>query len=548
MASVTQPTCAVATGTVTVTSPVGTGLTYSIDGTNFQSSATFTGVASGSYTVTVRNAAGCTATSVAVTMNAQPATPTDPVSSVTQPTCATATGTITVTAPVGADYTYSIDGTNFQASASFTGVATGTYSVTVRNTAGCIAAANVTVNAQPASPVTPMASVTQPTCAVATGTITVTSPVGTGLTYSIDGTNFQSSAVFTGLASGNYTVTVRNTAGCTATSVAITVNAQPATPSVPVYTLTQPTCAVATGMIMVTAPVGADYTYSIDGTNFQASASFNGVAAGTYTLTVRSSGGCTATASVTVNAQPSAPGTPTVSVTQPTCAVATGTITVTSPVGAGLTYSIDGTNFQSSAVFAGLAAGNHTITVMNGAGCMAMTSADVMPAPSVPAIPTGNSVQTVTVDTADQATIEDLTVTSSGTVVWYPTDNDAIAGTNAIAAGTQLTNGSTYYAVATNGTCSSTPFAVTVTVVLGRDNFGVSEIKFYPNPVVSKLNISNSSNITAVEVYNLVGQRVIYVQPNSLNAIIDMSALQNAPYIVKVFAGDKSKDIKVIKN
>jgi hypothetical protein len=49
------------------------------------------------------------------------------------------------------------------------------HSVTAKNAAGCISAP-VTINAQPATPAAPTASATlQPTCAVATGTITVTS-------------------------------------------------------------------------------------------------------------------------------------------------------------------------------------------------------------------------------------------------------------------------------------------------------------------------------------------------------------------------------------
>jgi hypothetical protein len=47
------------------------------------------------------------------------------------------------------------------------------------------------------------------------------------------------------------------------------------------------TCTVATGTITVTAPLGAQYTYSIDGTNFQASPTFNTLAPNGYTVTVR---------------------------------------------------------------------------------------------------------------------------------------------------------------------------------------------------------------------------------------------------------------------
>ena len=71
-ATVTQPTCLVATGTITVTSGTA-GLTFSIDGTTYtNTSGIFTGVAAGTYSLTARNAAGCTSAPTSVTVNTQP--------------------------------------------------------------------------------------------------------------------------------------------------------------------------------------------------------------------------------------------------------------------------------------------------------------------------------------------------------------------------------------------------------------------------------------------------------------------------------------------
>lgn len=55
------------------------------------------------------------------------------------------------------------------------------------------------------------------------GGITVTASGSTSLQYSIDGSNFQSSNVFTNLAKGTYTVTVRNAENCRQTAQ-VTVN------------------------------------------------------------------------------------------------------------------------------------------------------------------------------------------------------------------------------------------------------------------------------------------------------------------------------------
>nr|WP_314895938.1 T9SS sorting signal type C domain-containing protein [uncultured Flavobacterium sp.] len=85
-----------------------------------------------------------------VTVNALPATPT--ASATLQPTCSTSTGTITVTAPSGAGMTYSIDGSTYTNTMGvFTSVPTGTYSVTAKNSSGCISpGTNVTI-AQPST-------------------------------------------------------------------------------------------------------------------------------------------------------------------------------------------------------------------------------------------------------------------------------------------------------------------------------------------------------------------------------------------------------------
>ena len=304
--NITQPTCTTATATITITAPTGAGLTYSINGINYQSGTTFGGVSSGSYSVTVKNSAGCISAPTTAVVNAQPPTPAAPTVDITQPTCTTATATITITAPTGAGLTYSIDGSTYQAGTSFSGVATGTYSVTVKNSDGCISApTTAVVNAQPPTPAAPTVNITQPTCTTATATITITAPTGAGLTYSIDGINYQSGTTFSGVATGTYSVTAKNSFGCISAPTTAVVNAQPPTPAVPTVTVVQPTCSTATGTITITAPTGAGLTYSINGITYQSGTVFNNVAPGTYNVTARNSAGCTSLArQVVVNPQP----------------------------------------------------------------------------------------------------------------------------------------------------------------------------------------------------------------------------------------------------
>ena len=55
------------------------------------------------------------------------------------------------------------------------------------------------------------------------GTITISSPVGSGFTYSITGSPYQPSTNFFGLAAGNYTISVKNINNCVGTKT-VTIN------------------------------------------------------------------------------------------------------------------------------------------------------------------------------------------------------------------------------------------------------------------------------------------------------------------------------------
>ncbi len=163
-----------------------------------------------------------------------------------------------------------------------------------------------------------------------------------------------------------------------------------------------------------------------------------------------------------------------------------------------------------------------------------------------PATPVGLTTQTIFGGVGPDATIEDISVTGTN-VIWYPTATDAAAGTNAIAAGTQLVDGATYYAVSVVGSCRSNALAVTVVVVLENQSFDIKSLKYYPNPVIDILTISYNSAITSVQVYDISGRQIRNMNPNSNLVTVDLSDLATSVYVVKVFANDTSSEFKVIK-
>ncbi len=403
-ATVVQPTCAVPTGTITVSTQ--TGVEYSLNGTNYQASNVFSGLAPNTYTLYVRSTTDntcITSSTQTVTINNAPTPPAVPTTAtVVQPTCAVPTGTITVSTQNGVEY--SLNGTNYQASNVFSGLAPNTYTLYVRRTTDntCITSSTetVTINNAPTPPAVPTAaSVVQPTCAVPTGSITVSTQ--NGVEYSLNGTNYQASNVFSGLAPNTYTLYVRSTTDntcITSSTQTVTINNAPTPPAVPIAaTVVQPTCAVPTGTITVSTQTGVEY--SLNGTNYQASNVFSGLAPNTYTLYVRSTTDNTcitsSTQTVTINNAPTPPAVPTAAtVVQPTCAVPTGTITVSTQNG--VEYSLNGTNYQASNVFSGLAPNTYTLYVRSTTDNTCVTSSTqtvtINNAPTPPAIPTTATV------------------------------------------------------------------------------------------------------------------------------------------------------------
>ena len=157
--------------------------------------------------------------------------------------CSGAAQSYSVTNVSGTGYTWSLPDGSWSGSSTSNlinanvGSAGGTISVTPYNAAsGCSnytassQSISVTVNASPSAPA---ATITQPTCSVATGTITITSQ--SNVEYSVDGSTYQVSNVFSGLSANTYTIYVRSTTtgNCVASTGSQVVNAQPGAPGNP---------------------------------------------------------------------------------------------------------------------------------------------------------------------------------------------------------------------------------------------------------------------------------------------------------------------------
>lgn len=366
-----------ANGQITVSNAVGgIGiLSYSVNGVNYQSNSTFSNLSAATYSVSVKDIAGCTATkTVTVT---QPAA-ISATATVTSPGCNDATdGRIVVTATGGVGgYMYSLNNVNYRQPSLFLNVGAGTYTVYVKDRNNCSFSFNTTVT-EP-TPVVATVQTTNSTCGNSNGAILVTASGGSGAGYqfSTDGVTFSGGGSFSNLASGTYYFLVVDGAGCRKVVSGTITDSNG--PTIGGTNHTNVSCNGGNdGTINVTSVTGGTGTlqYSIDGIYWQPSATFSGLDAGSYTVIVKDANGCTGEVNVALT-QP-APFSISNSVTNVTCyGENSGRVTITAIGGAGtLAYSLGGISFQGSNVFNNLTAGNYQIVVRDAAGCAGVASA-----------------------------------------------------------------------------------------------------------------------------------------------------------------------------
>src|SRR5206468_3932078 len=169
--------------------------------------------------------------------------------------------------------------------------------------------------------------------------------------YAIDGVTFGNSGIFNNLAAGSYTITVKDANGCTTTQ-GVTITQPAAALSSSISSQTNVACfGNSTGSVTVAGSGGTwPYTYAIDGVTFGNSGTFNNVAAGYYTITVKDANGCSTTQPVTITEPAAALSSSISSQTNVACfGNSTGSVTVAGSGGTSpYTYAIDGTTFGAS--------------------------------------------------------------------------------------------------------------------------------------------------------------------------------------------------------
>uniref|UniRef100_UPI00263954EE beta strand repeat-containing protein n=1 Tax=Flavobacterium sp. TaxID=239 RepID=UPI00263954EE len=344
----TQFTCTTS-GVITVSGVSGgtSPYTYSMNGGPFGPATTFTITAAGTYTITIRDANGCTLVLAPIVV-APLSPPTDLSFVATALTCPANTSNVTITVTgTNSPYIYEAIAPGPilapQASNVFNNLPPGTYTFQVTDTKNCKYQENFTINPLPVLTVTGSVVSNVKCFGTSSGSIRFNvSGFSPNYSYVITGPPNSSAVAQTApvinvinLPAGTYTIVVTNpTTNCTATA-SVTVT-QPATALVAPVTIAPIRCG-SLGQVTVNASGGwGGYTYVMvpmpAGVTLSGS-TFSNIPAGNYSINTIDSGGCQAPTPFTLT-NPSPP-TATISAASDFCydPVNSATIVVTAAGG-----------------------------------------------------------------------------------------------------------------------------------------------------------------------------------------------------------------------
>ncbi|OYU96499.1 MAG: hypothetical protein CFE21_08925 [Bacteroidetes bacterium B1(2017)] len=462
------------TGSVSIAVSGGTA-PYTYLWSNAATTQNISSLAAGSYSVTVTDANGCTGTT-SVTI-AQPAAALTPsISSQTNVSCfGGSTGAVTIAATGGTTPDqFKLDAGAYQLSGTFTGLAAGTYTVTVKDANNCTAPQNVTITQPSAALASSLVSQTNVVCAgSSTGAIDISVSGGTSAYSYVWTKNASAFAPTTqdlsGLTAGVYAVTITDANSCTTTR-SITITEPSSGLSSSLASQTNVLCfGNSTGAIDITVTGGTSpysYVWTKNASAFAPTTQdLSGLTAGVYAVTITDANSCTTTRSITITEPSAALASSLASQTNVLCfGNSTGAIDLT-VTGGTASYTYVWTKNASAFApttqdLSGLTAGVYAVTITDANSCTTTRSVTITE-PSA-ALASSLASQTNVLCFGNSTGAIDLTVTGGTSAYTYVWTKNA----SAFAPTTQDLSGLTagvYAVTITDANSCTTTRSVTIT-------------------------------------------------------------------------------------
>lgn len=340
---------------------------YSYSWSGGETTQDLSGVPPGTYTATITDNNGCTATHT-VTVNDNITNPNLTAVVVNNTTCINGNGSIDLSVSPSGMYTY--NWSNSATTQDLSNLPPGDYTVTVTQGVTCSATGTFTVADNPNNP-TVNSTVTNTTCDLANGSIN-TSVTGGVAPYTYLWGDGETSQNLSNIPAGSYTLTVTGANGCTGTANITVSNNNPPI-NLSATTVANTTCNGGNGSIDLSAGPGNNYTYTWSGG--QTTQDLSNLPPGNYTVTVSAGGTCTAEATYTVADNPNLPN-PTATPTQTSCDFSNGSINA-SVSGGVPPYTFNWSTGATTEDLSNIPTGNYVLTVTGANGCTQTISVDV---------------------------------------------------------------------------------------------------------------------------------------------------------------------------
>jgi len=428
----TAATCGASDGQVIASASGGTGiLTYTWS--NSISGATDSGLAANTYTVTVKDHNGCSETASAIVNNI--GGPTLTIGAVNSLLCnGNTNGSITVNVSAGTpNFTFAwsggTSGVTNAAAVTENNLPGNTYTITVTDQNGCVAATQATVF-EP-TVLAPSATITNASCGTNNGSISVTTTGGTA-GYQYNWSTSSTSAIINNLSAATYTVTVTDKNGCTISITPAVINL--AQPVLSAGTIVNENCkgqSIGSATITITGgtgPFNFNWSSGSIGVTSATTVSISAQPAGTYTVNVSDANSCLVTTSVTIT-EP-ALFTSTASGAIGTCGLSNGSATANAVGGSsGYTYSwsnsVSSVTTSTSDQVANLSAGIYVVTITDSKGCTTTSAAIVGSSTGVDVVITSQQNVSCTGKSDGSATVAVTSGTPGYTYNWSSSQSTA---------------------------------------------------------------------------------------------------------------------------
>lgn len=277
----------------------------------------------------------------------------------TQTGCGASTGSIDLQVS-GGTAPYSYNWSNEAATQDISNLAAGTYSVVVTDANQCSTTAEYSIQGSSAMDVRLSGGYNVCTTTAITASIT-----GGTAPYTYRWSTGETSASITPAAEGTYSLTVTDASGCTATASTVTT-----TSSEPIrisYEYSSPSCSNGTDGWIDIAVSGGSGSYTYSWSNGSTTEDLEGIGAGSKTITITDSNGCSATAAINLPQAPSI-GIMATEIIHADCQGNLGGITVSAYNGSA-PYTYTWSNGATGESLEGLESGYYTVTVTDDMGC-----------------------------------------------------------------------------------------------------------------------------------------------------------------------------------